>query len=215
MKQFDVKDHAPSLLPDGYEFDLIWSDEFDGDTLDTSKWDYRLSMMGKRYPAWTDRGVKAENGCAVFSVFEENGEVVSSQLQTGYNFMDEPVKETTFGNDCLQWQIGKLRESKYPLLSQANCHDLDVDPEQIIVTYDNYLSGFDWMGDGFPHMDLDRFGPGIVAAFCEEAALDNSSGRVWFFPAEKKHIRDVHAVYHPDNVWAKRIKEIIKTGVEF
>ena len=27
MKKFDVKDHAPSLLPDGYEFD--------GDALDT------------------------------------------------------------------------------------------------------------------------------------------------------------------------------------
>lgn len=27
----------------------------------------------------------------------------------------------------------KRPESKYPLLSQANCHDLDVDPEQIIV----------------------------------------------------------------------------------
>lgn len=113
MKKFDVKDHAPSFLPDGYDFDLVWSDEFDGDALDTEKWDYRLSMMGLRYPAWTDKGVKIENGCAVFSVFEENGEVVSSQLQTGYNFMDEPVKPTTFGDNHLQWQIGKLHESKH------------------------------------------------------------------------------------------------------
>lgn len=106
-------------------------------------------------------------------------------------------------------------ESKYPLLSQANCHDLSVDPEEIIITYDNYLSGMEWMGDGFPHMDLDRFGPGIVAAFCEGAILDNSSGRVWFFPAEKKHIRDVHAAYNPDNKWVRRIKDIIRTGVAF
>lgn len=102
-----------------------------------------------------------------------------------------------------------------PLLSQANCHDLGIDPEEVIRTYDNYLGGMEWMGDGFPHMDLDRFGPGIVAAFCEGAVLDNSSGRVWFFPAEKKHISEIHAVYHPDNVWVKRIKQIIKTGVEF
>lgn len=113
MKKYEVKDHAPSLLPDGYDFELVWSDEFDGDTLDSSKWDYRLCMMGKRHPAWTDRGVKVENGCAVFSIFEENGEVVSSQLQTGYNFMDEPVKQTTFGGDHLQWPIGKLKENKY------------------------------------------------------------------------------------------------------
>lgn len=113
MKKFDVKDHAPSLLPDGYDFDLVWSDEFDGDTLDMTKWDYRLCMMGVRFPAWTDKGVKIENSCAVFSVFEENGEVVSSQLQTGYNFMDEPVGEKKFGGDLLQWKIGKLHESKH------------------------------------------------------------------------------------------------------
>ena len=113
MKIFEVKDHAPSLLPDGYDFELVWSDEFDGDTLDETKWDYRLCMMGKRHPAWTDKGVKIENGCAVFSIFEENGEIVSSQLQTGYNFMDQPVEKTTFGKDHLQWQIGKLHENKF------------------------------------------------------------------------------------------------------
>lgn len=113
MKLYEVKDHAPSLLPEGMEFSLIWSDEFDGDRLDETKWDYRLCMMGKRHPAWTDKGVKVENGCAVFRVFEENGEVVSSQLQTGYNFMDEPVRETKFGNSYLQWPIGKLKENKF------------------------------------------------------------------------------------------------------
>lgn len=113
MKIFDVKDHASSMLPDGYDFELVWSDEFDGNELDTAKWDYRLCMMGKRHPAWTDKGVKVENGCAVFNVFEENGEIVSSQLQTGYNYMDQPVQKTMFGGDYLQWPIGKLKENKF------------------------------------------------------------------------------------------------------
>ena len=39
--------------------------------------------------------------------------MVSSQLQTGYNFMDEPVKQTTFERDHLQWPIGKLKENRY------------------------------------------------------------------------------------------------------
>ena len=72
MKRYEVKDHAPSLLPDGMEFSLAWSDEFDGDHLDTDRWDYRLCMMGKRHEAWTDTGVTVENGCAVFKIFEEN-----------------------------------------------------------------------------------------------------------------------------------------------
>lgn len=113
MQLFEVKGHSPSLLPEGMNFELVWSDEFDGDKIDESKWDYRLCMMGKRHPAWTDKGVKVENSCAVFSIFEEDGEVVSSQLQTGYNYMDEPVKATTFGNEHLQWPIGKLKESKF------------------------------------------------------------------------------------------------------
>ena len=113
MKLYEVKDHAPSILPDGYEFELAWADEFDGNELDTEKWDYRFCMMGKRHPAWSDECVEVRDGCAVFSVREENGEVVSSQLQTGYNYMDEPIKATTFGKDVLQWPIGKLRKSKY------------------------------------------------------------------------------------------------------
>ena len=70
-------------------------------------------MMGKRYTSWTDKGVEVRDGCAVFSISEENGEIVCSQLQTGYNFMDQPAEKTTFGNDHLQWQIGRLQKSKF------------------------------------------------------------------------------------------------------
>lgn len=114
MIKFEIPGHEHSLLPDGAEYTLAWSDEFDGDTLDRTKWDYRLSMMGKRHPAWTDKGVKLDgNSNAVFTLIEENGMPVSSQLQTGYNFMDEPVEKTTFGVDHLQWNIGKLKRNLY------------------------------------------------------------------------------------------------------
>ena len=113
MKEFFVDGHAASLLPDGYDFDLVWSDEFDGDTLDETKWDYRLCMMGKRHPAWTDKGVKIEDGCAVFSIFEEDGKIVSSQLQTGYNFLDAPCESVATDENILQWQIGKLKKNKF------------------------------------------------------------------------------------------------------
>ncbi len=114
MKKFEVKNHEPSLLPEG-EWELVWSDEFDGTELDTTKWDYRLSMMGKKHPAWTDKGVHLDgNSNVVFTLMmDENGNPVSSQLQTGHNFMDEPVVETKFGQDHLQWNIGKLHENKF------------------------------------------------------------------------------------------------------
>ncbi len=114
MQIFEVKDHAPSLLPSGKTFEMVWHDEFDGDTLDTTKWDYRMSMMGKAHPAWTDKGVHLDgNGNCVFTVIEEEGRPVSSQLQTGYNFMDAPVQKTQFEEDHLQWNIGKLKKNKF------------------------------------------------------------------------------------------------------
>ena len=112
--RFPVAGHEDSLLPTGMTFKLVWSDEFDGRTLDAGKWAYRLNMMGQRHPAWTDRGVALDGkGNCVFTLLEEDGRPVSSQLQTGFNFMDEPLKETRFGADHLQWNIGKLHTNKF------------------------------------------------------------------------------------------------------
>ena len=113
MKEYPVGGHEPSFLPEG-NWKMVWNDEFDGTVLDRTRWDYRLSMMGRRHPAWTDRGVTLDGKSnAVFSLLLEEGRPVSSQLQTGYNFMDEPVVPTKFGRDHLQWNIGKLKRNLY------------------------------------------------------------------------------------------------------
>ena len=113
MKNFDVAGHEPSILPDG-EWKLVWSDEFDGTELDRSKWDFRVAMMGLRHPAWVDRAVHLDGASnVVFDIAADEGRPVSAQLQTGYNFMDEPVTKTKFGKAALQWPIGKLRKSLY------------------------------------------------------------------------------------------------------
>ncbi|MBR4125907.1 MAG: hypothetical protein IKR13_06855, partial [Victivallales bacterium] len=110
MGKFEVAGHEPSLLPEG-NWEMVWADEFDGCELDTSKWDYRLSMMGQRWPSWTDKGVHLDGEShAVFTLIEEDGKPVCSQLQTGYNFMDQPTVRTKFGREDLQWNIGKLHE---------------------------------------------------------------------------------------------------------
>ena len=114
MKQYDVAGHVPSYLPEGSDWKLVWHDEFDGTELDTTKWDYRLYMMCKRHPTWVDDGVTLDGEShAVFHIFERDGEICSSQLQTGYNYMDAPVEKSTFGADELQWNIGPLKEDKF------------------------------------------------------------------------------------------------------
>ena len=113
MGKFEVAGHEPSLLPEG-NWEMVWADEFDGTALDRSKWDFRLNMMGLRWPSWTDKGVRLDGKShVVFTLIEEDGKPVCSQLQTGCNFMDQPTVPTKFGHDALQWHIGKLHESKY------------------------------------------------------------------------------------------------------
>ena len=89
MQKYEVEGHEPSFLPDGKKWKPVWSDEFDGDRLDTDKWSFRLNYWG--YPAeqYTDKGVSLDgNGCVVFRPVVENGMVKSSQLQTGANSFD-------------------------------------------------------------------------------------------------------------------------------
>lgn len=90
MQKFEVRDHEPSLLPEGKKWKLVWNDEFDGTKLDETKWGYRLNYWGQRAGQYTDRGVALDGkGNVVFSPVVENGMVKSAQLQTGGNSFDE------------------------------------------------------------------------------------------------------------------------------
>lgn len=120
MIKYEVEGHVSSMLPDG-EWKLVWNDEFDGTELDKNKWDYRLHIWGKRFPTWSDEGVYLDgNSNAVFKIFEKDGEICSSQIQTGHNWVDAPhTDEALFGNidendkPGLVWPIGKFKEPKF------------------------------------------------------------------------------------------------------
>ena len=113
MKEFAIRDHEPSFLPDG-NWKLAWADEFDGDKLDTSKWDYRLCMAGQRHAAWTEGGVELDgkSNCVFTLIEDENGNPVSAQLQTGHNYMDAPSGRACF-SESMEWAIGKLQPNKF------------------------------------------------------------------------------------------------------
>lgn len=119
MKEYNVADHAPSYLPDGYEWELVWNDEFDGPELDETKWDYRLYMMHKRHISWQKEGIRFDGKSnIIFSPFEKDGEICSTQLQTGSNFMDAPIEDPGTGKpfstgNPFVWPIGKLKEPKF------------------------------------------------------------------------------------------------------
>ncbi len=84
MKEFHIDGHEPSLLPEGKQWKLAFSDEFDGTELDRSKWDFRLNFWGVRFDAYTDQGVSLDgNGNVVFRPVVIDGRLCSAQLQTG------------------------------------------------------------------------------------------------------------------------------------
>jgi hypothetical protein len=99
-----------------------------------------------------------------------------------------------------------------PFLSQETCTDLRWSAEELIDRVDWELSQVRWLGDSFPYFNMDCFGPGVLAAMLG-GRLDNSTGRVWFFPDEEREIADIHFEYNPDNPWLKRVKDIYRAAV--
>lgn len=141
---------------------------------------------------------------------------------------DRARLEQVIDNHALWWE-GKLdrplvravitdayeaKQMDIPVLSQANCTDFRYSPEELIEALDNWLSRQEYLGDGYPLVNFDGFGPGVLAAFCG-AKLDNSSGGVWFFPPEEDmELRDIHVRYDPENVYVRRIKDIYRAGLK-
>ena len=82
-----VEGRAPSLLPEGKSFKLVWHDEFDGTTLDESKWSYRTNFWGRNahwFAKPEDGCVEVKGGVVKLKVKKlPNGQFVSPQLQTG------------------------------------------------------------------------------------------------------------------------------------
>jgi 5-methyltetrahydrofolate--homocysteine methyltransferase len=100
-----------------------------------------------------------------------------------------------------------------PLLSQENCTDLSISPEDIIDGIDYHLRRMEFLGDSYPYFNFDVFGPGILSAFCG-ARIDNSTGRVWFFADTQKPIEETFVAYDRENKWVRRIKDIYAAGME-
>lgn len=127
MKKYEVENHEYSLLPKDKEWKLIWSDEFDGDTLDESKWNFRLNYWGMPFDGFTDKGVYLDgNSNLVFKPTIVDGRLCTSQLQTGENSFDcldfeGAIKnriernhgENPWGNQVEIWPFKPLKKAKF------------------------------------------------------------------------------------------------------
>ena len=108
MKEYKVENHQPSFLPEGKEWMLVWSDEFDGDRLDESKWNYRLYFWGRRSPTFTKEGVELDGKSNLhIKLVEKDGDYFSGHLQTGSLTYDIPKDSDGF------WPFGEYEKAKF------------------------------------------------------------------------------------------------------
>ena len=108
-----VKGEAPSLLPDGHEFKLVWNDEFNGNALDESKWSYRTNFWGQRFEAFAtpeDGCVEVKDGKVHLKLKKRaDGHFCSPQLQTGELIWDIPHEKNPSGF----WPLPKRTPAKF------------------------------------------------------------------------------------------------------
>lgn len=97
-----------------------------------------------------------------------------------------------------------------PLIGQATCHDLSIPADAIIDRIDYELSGYEFLGDAFPHYFLD-FGPGLMGAILG-ARLENSTGNVWYHPAGVVPIQELTFRFDPENIWVRRIRDLYRAA---
>lgn len=144
---------------------------------------------------------------AVHFDLERMEQVRQNHMRWWLGELDRPLVKVTIED------MYPARDLDIPVLSQANCTDFRWSAEQVIEALDNDLSRREYLGDAFPMVGFDTFGPGVLAAFCG-ARLDNSSGAVWFFPQEEMEIEDIHVRYDPNHPIVQRIKDLYRAGLE-
>jgi beta-glucanase (GH16 family) len=110
MKSSCKGQNIKSLLPIGKKWELVWSDEFDGDSLDRSKWNFRLHLMQQRHKPFAEDGAELDGkGNLLLRLYEKDGHYYSPHLQTGSNFMDRPGD----AYNKFKWPIAKIEEPKF------------------------------------------------------------------------------------------------------
>lgn len=97
-------------LPTNKKWELVWHDEFDGNTLDTTKWNFRLNYWGYKSPTFTDEGVELDGeGHLRINLIRKGDNFYSAHLQTGSLTFDLPRDEGSKGI----WPFGKKQPAKF------------------------------------------------------------------------------------------------------
>lgn len=102
--------YIKSNLPRDKKWQLVWSDEFEGEKLDSTKWNYRLYYWGFKSPTFTKEGVELDgNGHLRINLIRKGDNFYSGHLQTGSNTFDIPRDPNIKG----PWLFGAKQPAKF------------------------------------------------------------------------------------------------------
>lgn len=101
-----VAGEAPSYLPAGKNWSLVWHDEFNGTEIDKTKWMCRESFWGKDFKAFAHNyeGVEMTGTTVKLNLVRHGDDFCSPHLQTGSLTYDIPKDSDGF------WPSGKYRK---------------------------------------------------------------------------------------------------------
>ena len=100
---------TPASAPAPAGLELVWSDDFDGTTIDPTKWDVFTGNYGtpKRVQIYSDapENVRVENGALILKATLEDGQWYSGMVST--NDVQEP-NNSRFARGNLGWTFGRF-----------------------------------------------------------------------------------------------------------
>lgn len=117
----DIRMEHTSILPQGKKWHLVWNDEFDGNSLDLQKWDFRRHLLQCEHKTFCgEEGLAFPGDSCVHlkRIRKADGEFYSCQLQTGCNYMDVPgekfySEENNPNAPKFVWPISRFKTPKF------------------------------------------------------------------------------------------------------
>lgn len=173
------------VLPSGSRFKLVWSDEFDGETLDVSKW-HNIELGPRRDGYWSPEAAKLDGkGHLVMSTFERDGKYYSGEIDT------QGIFEKTYGYFVARVELQKQpgHWSAFWLMPRDICDNkkrgedgAEIDIFEKIDQSDTVLHNLHW--DCYCGIFCDAgkkvTRPGVMEGFHEYAVLWTSDAYAFF-----------------------------------